>query len=46
MIGGAMSIGEAYRLIKDGYQDIIISGGIDSNGRFSHEMKLLGALSS
>jgi 3-oxoacyl-[acyl-carrier-protein] synthase II len=31
------SIGDSYRAIKDGYQDIIFAGGIDKNvGNFSH----------
>jgi len=30
-------VGDAYRLIKDGYQDIIVAGGIDTNvGHPSH----------
>jgi 3-oxoacyl-[acyl-carrier-protein] synthase II len=31
------SIGDSYRMIKDGYQDIVFAGGIDTNvGNFSH----------
>jgi 3-oxoacyl-[acyl-carrier-protein] synthase II len=31
------SVGDAYRLIKDGYQHIMFTGGVDKNiGNFSH----------
>lgn len=30
-VGSAMAIGEAYRLIKDGYMDRVIVGGLDFN---------------
>lgn len=31
------SLGDAYRMIKDGYQDVMFVGGIDTNiGNFSH----------
>lgn len=30
-VSGAMAIGEAYRLIRDGYMDRIIVGGVDLN---------------
>lgn len=29
--GGAIAIGEAYRLIKDGYCDRVLTGGLDYN---------------
>lgn len=33
------SLGDSYRLIKDGYQDIVFTGGIDKNvGNFSHHI--------
>jgi 3-oxoacyl-[acyl-carrier-protein] synthase II len=31
------ALGDAYRMVKDGYQDVMFVGGIDSNiGNFSH----------
>ena len=40
------SLGDSYRMIKDGYQDIIFSGGIDKNVcNFSHHiLDSVGAL--
>lgn len=40
------SIGDSYRMIKNGYLDIIFSGGIDTNvGNFSHHiLDAVGAL--
>jgi 3-oxoacyl-[acyl-carrier-protein] synthase II len=42
---GAIAIGEAYRLIKHGYQDCMIAGGIDFNlnRHFFEGMELFGA---
>lgn len=42
---GGIAIGEAYRLIKHGYQDMMITGGVDFNlGRhFFEGMELFGA---
>lgn len=42
------SIGDSYRAIKDGYQDIIFAGGIDKNiGNFSHMiLDSVGALNT
>ena len=42
------AIGDAYRSIMCGYQDIILVGGIDSNvGNFSHHiLDSVGALNS
>ena len=42
---GAVAIGEAYRLIKHGYQDIMIAGGVDLNlnRHFFEGMELFGA---
>jgi 3-oxoacyl-[acyl-carrier-protein] synthase II len=30
-VGGAMAMGEAFRLIRDGYMDRILVGGLDYN---------------
>jgi len=30
-VGGMMAMGEAYRLIRDGYMDRILVGGLDYN---------------
>lgn len=42
---GAIAIGEAYRLIKHGYQDRMITGGVDFNlnRHFFEGMELFGA---
>ena len=42
---GAIAIGEAYRLIKHGYQDMMITGGVDFNlnRHFFEGMELFGA---
>lgn len=42
---GAVAIGEAYRLIKHGYQDMMIAGGVDFNlnRHFYEGMELFGA---
>jgi 3-oxoacyl-(acyl-carrier-protein) synthase len=42
---GAIAIGEAFRLIKHGYQDKMITGGVDFNlnRHFFEGMELFGA---
>ncbi len=42
---GAVAIGEAFRLIKNGYQDCVIAGGVDFNlnRHFFEGMELMGA---
>ena len=30
-VGGAMAMGEAFRLIRDGYMDRVLVGGLDYN---------------
>jgi 3-oxoacyl-[acyl-carrier-protein] synthase II len=42
---GGIAIGEAFRLIKHNYQDVIIAGGVDFNlnRHFFEGMELFGA---
>jgi 3-oxoacyl-[acyl-carrier-protein] synthase II len=42
---GGIAIGQAFRLIKHGYQDVVIAGGVDFNlnRHFFEGMELFGA---